>query len=507
MGGVGVASAKGEQPTWGRPKQTRPPVRTVEEDEREAEEEFGKARVSAGAEWGPNDPEQKRPTWESTGGQWYAAKTDAGVRYVWSLPVGAERGKSYDVVIALHPSGESARWIMTSHAAGGGAAGGARFLPGNVVVGVDGLTATATNAERRRFAVGPETIGAMRDVVLQMTRTLPGRRFYLYASGDAADFGMAFAARFPALADGLVLHRINRAAEAGFRGSAPIVLLHGAKDSMTPVGRALMARSAFEEKGHTGVRVRVLPSFNDYPNPVRAAECFEWVAAVQAESAAEVVERVRSMLRPKAADEYGYQAPVWFAGAWEALGRVTGRETAGKWKAPAGAVGDKVMAEARALEAAIDAHAAKHVEELRKIVTGAGSLTALDGSPAAAWMWHAREDFRGVPAMEAFVVEMGYDALLAEQMRSAAALTERWGQTRDPMGRAEALPEFLAASCAAPTLPVGIVSTLRAAARANDGVLPEELQEMMEAANNVERTWNEGPRAYRNVWRQWRLPE
>lgn len=502
--GFPVAAASA-QPTWGRPKQTRPQVGTEAEQEQDSEEELGRAKTSPGADWGDNaaDPDQKNPSWDAKPGEWYAAKTDAGVRYVWSLPVEAERGKSYDVFISLHPAGENARWIIGSHA---DVNTEARFRPRDIVVGVDGLTATASSDEHRRFAVGPEPIMAMRDVALQMTRTLPGRRFYLYATADASDFALAFAARFPALADGVLVYRLDRAAEFGFKGTAPMVFMHGARDSRTPLARSLQARAAFEEKGHTGVRLRVLPSFNDYPNPVRASECLDWIVAVQADSASEVLDRVKRILTPKPADQFSYVAPVWFSGAYEALGRITGRETPGKWK-PASGISDEALAEATALERAIDAHAAKHVEELKKLVTAPESLAAMDGSPAPAWLWHAREDFRGVPAMEAYITELSYDATLAEHLSAAADLASRWDQTQDPLERVEALPEFLPGACLAPTLPFGMAGAFRIAAKQSEQGLPEDLNELNEAAANVDKTWNEGPRAYRDVWRQWRLPE
>lgn len=554
------------QPTWGKPKETRPRPANTPDDEPMDEDLIGdpdapsrsrgerprEARVSEAGVWKDGDPQRKKPTEECEGDVWYAATSEpgnatgnGGVRYLWVTPAGFDRSKSYDLVVILHPSQSNVFWGMHAHANSDPATGG-RFRPDQIVVCVDGLTVTGKGAERRSFVVGSDTVMAFRDVMLELSRSFPIRRMYLYGSESGADFAIAFSQRFPALADGVVAYRASAAVQqfAG-KGRMPLVFVQGAKDGLLPLATSIENHRAFIDAGHAGVRLRVLPGFNDYPNPVRVSECIDWMLAMNARgdgAAEEVLHAARGMLEPKESDESGYVGPVWFSGAYEALSRITGTPEGGiigaagdnvgerLWRSlgasgkaakdgargGGGEISDETLAAASTLQGEIETHAKRHVSEIQKLMNPqasgtstemeAGGLPVPDGSPAAAWLWHFRQDFRGVAPAEAYIAAIGYDEAVQTHMVNAQTMAKALRDAQDPQGQVEVAAVWIGRVFLAPTLPLSIGAAAQLSTKQlqdhQEGLSPE-VQESLEMIANVDRTWTEGARAYRKVWREW----
>lgn len=557
------------QPTWGRPKETRPrPAAPVEEEPIE-EDEIGdpdaprpvrgtparEAKVSEAGAWKDGDPERKKPTEECQGDVWYAATStpadatkQGGVRYLWVTPAEFSRGKSYDLVVILHPSQNNVFWGMHTHA-NSDPETGERFRPDQIVVSVDGLTVTGTSAERRSFVVGPDTLAAFRDVMLELSQSFPIRRMYLYGSESGADFAVAFSQRFPALVDGVVAYRASAAVlPLASKGRMPLVFVHGAKDSVLPLAVSLANHRAFVDAGHAGVRLRILPEFNDFPNAVCASECIDWMLAMNARgdgAPEEALHAVRAILKPKQPDEFDYVGPVWFSGAYEALSRITGTPEGGVvvasdgetpterlWRSlgasgksakdvargggGGGGISDETLAAASTLQGQIETHALRHIAEIQKITnpdaSGAapaldtGALPAPDGSPAAAWLWHLRQDFRGVTPVETFIAAMGYDEAVKTHIENAREMNKALRRVREPEELIEIATEWVGRVYLAPTLPISVKAAAQQIAQNADGGQPDlapEVQESLEMVTNVDRTWAEGAKAYRKIWSEW----
>lgn len=550
VSGVMVLNAAAfAQPTWGRPKTNKPDNANTAPDENNPAGE-GTGLVDAPGRWTDNDPEQKQPAPDGEPGVWYAARTQGGKgqRYLWVLPESFEKGKGYDVIVLLHPKGQSVRFGLSTHSTID-AENGNRFRPEDIFICMDGLSVVGRTQDDRGFVPSEQSILAFRESMLEFSRQFPVRRFYLYGVGTGADFALAFATRFPALAEGLLLYRptglSGELVSKGARPQVPVVILHGARDSTQNIGVTIALHRMLVESGCATARFRALPAFNHYPNPVRVSECVDWAAAMNATDPAEVLERARAILEFKGQDELGYVGPVWFTGAYEALSRITGKGAggdgggansatssakpagagsgsgksaeadgaSGPWKKLEG-VTDEVLAGATALQSAIEAHAELHIAGIRAALGGTGAEVGAsvsaedivpDGTPTAALLWHMRQDFRGVENVESFVSSLGYDTLLDTHVAVAADLVEAYDEERQPDERAELAARYVPSCFLAPTLPMLIGEAASAAEK--KGELDEELLEFVELLNNVEKTWGEGGRAYAKLWRQWSLPE
>lgn len=506
--GVVVGRAEG-QPTFGKPKQAGRPVQ-----EAEPSPEPGESRpvnTPPVREWREGDPERRAPSMDAEGGKVYAWKTGEGVRYAWSLPFGFERGEAYTVVVMLHPAGQDFRWGFSTHAR---TAEG--FRPGDILVSVDGLAGDERRPDQRSFEVNEKNMVRFRDIMLEITRAFPSKHLILYGRGGkpmgeeegkvawgGGGFAVAFAGSFPALADGVLVHAGGIDERMAVKSTVPIVFMHGAKDPSTPLRATLDAQAAFVAKKHERVRVRVLRGFNDFPNPARASECISYLEGMLAAEGEEAISAAREMLRPKAADDFGYRAPVWYAGAHEVLERLGG---AGEWGLKE--AGESLQLEARGIQDSIEKEAERHSAALGEIVQAeSANELALDGGAWIGYLMAFRDDFRGVPSAEQYVAGLGLDGVMKVQAEKAEEVMTAWGMRGESASAGEAYETIvgLLPSCYLyEALPVELVPWLRAATRKADQLgLSDEGKGAFEYATLMEQGWREGLDAYARVWREW----
>lgn len=495
-----VAASALAQPTFGKP---RPRPRPDAETAAPAPNAPAEAPTAPGwTEWREGDPERRAPTSDAEAGKAYAWKTSEGLRYTWTLPKDFKKGEGYDLVVLCHPDRADFRWGTQNHPAPA-TAGERGFRPGDIVVGLDGTTANERNPDMRSFEVRPESIVQFRDLVLEISRTFPVNRIYFYGMGGGGEFLQCFAAAFPALTDGVVVHGCAAPHECVKKGNTPLVLLHGAKDLIVPLHAAFDARRAYTDVDHANVRLRVLQSFNDFPNPVRASECLDWVKAMRTDDAAQALASVRAMLTPKRPDEYEYRTTVWFGAARQALSRLVG-EGEGVIKD----VPDDVAAAARGLIEKIEAQGAAHVAALRPMINAQG-LTAqsLDGG---AWLGHLiamREDFRGVASVEKFIGEIGFDDLLVSHDDTAMGFAEMWSPDGDAKSSFEDAADVIQRCWLSQFLPLDLGPRMRFFARKADELkLSPDALEKYAYFQNWEKGWKDGLEAYEGLWRKWEGP-
>lgn len=479
-------------------------------------------------EWAESDPPRKAPARDVEPGKTYAWRSADGLRYSYSIPVSYKAGEGYDIVVICHPANSDFRWGIGNNL--GTVTGGSddaptrTFRPDSIIVSPDGPGALGSHAERRAFPCTAAAAVRFRDFLLELSRTMPGKRIFLYGYGGGGDpelggaggqFVLLFSGLFPALSDGVVAYGGGLPTGEGYkivRSNVPIVLMHGVKNAMVPYAAALEALEANTAEGNRLVRLRALRAYNDYPNPVRVSESIDYLTGVRTDDARECLRCVEALLTPKPPDEYDYTAPVWYAGARELLGRILDEPGPVTGEAPfegSKSAPEAVKARARELVALIEAEAAKHVEAIRNSMpsdTACADLY-LDGGP---WLGHliaARDDFRGVDAMEQFASRIGFDAASESHAAEAAALREAWNPT-DEVESFEAAVTHLPRCFLCEAVPVDLVARTKAWKRKAQGAeisIDPGALEGFEHITNWDDGYRRGLDAYRDIWRRWRF--
>jgi predicted esterase len=368
-----------------------------------------------------------------------------GLRFTWALPKDFKRGQSYDLVVICHGTGLDYRW---GHANMKPSA----FRPGNIVVSVDG-TSEADDGTRVFLGERRDAID-FRDFVLEMSRSFPVDRIFLYGHSQGSFFVLYVAGQFPGLTEGVVAHASGAWTNTQLKGgiqSVPIAFMHGTADPVIPYAQSVGARDAFRDAGHESLLVRRLNGYNHWPNAVRASECIDWCAGMSTTRAETALAAAEALLAPKPKDEYGFECPPPFGGAYQVLKRVT-LETEHHVED----ADDEQRAKAKSMLERVDALAAKHVEALKKDVKSAGDLVLGLGEGEGAWLGHllaVREDFRGIPAVEAYLTEIGYDEAAAAQNEAAGKLAEVWFSSRPDKNKFEVACNTLGECFLLDTLP------------------------------------------------------
>ncbi len=361
-----------------------------------------------------DDPPRLEPTLDTQAGRAWAWTSAAGLRYTWVLPGGMAQGEKRDLVVICHGSGLDYRWGAANNKPG-------EFRPDDIVVSVDGPSPGSN--ESRLFMGSKEDGEAFASFLTEMRAAFPVRHVYLYGHSQGGFFVAFFMGEHPDAVDGVVAHASgawnwSRLPEEALR--VPIVFMHGTADVVVPYGQSVGARDWYREKGHPMVHLRRLPGYNHWPNATRAGECIDWCRGMRTDDPAEALASARAILKPKPADEYEYQCPVWFSGAADVLRRLM---KVGVFADSPGL--EAARREAGDLLARIEAEGTRHVDVLRKDVSAREDLT-LDGG---AWIGHLvaiREDFRGVGPVEDYMKEIGFDDELAKQSKASVELVQRW---------------------------------------------------------------------------------
>jgi pimeloyl-ACP methyl ester carboxylesterase len=488
------------QPTFGRPKQSRPKLTDDQPSQPPPIDE-----TATPNDWTDADPPRVDPSPDAAPGVWHTAKTQDGFRYAWSYPAKFEKTKAYNLVIILHPENSDFRWGMNAHTRGTGGQGQRNFRENDIVVSIDGVTANPKRPSLRTFEVSKENAMKFRDVVLELSRTLPTQRIYLYGKGEGGAFAAAFVTAFPALAEGVVCHASELPENALHASSCPIVLVHGAKDQFVPLSTSAKALDDLEAGGHTQARLRVLRSFNDFTNQSQIDLAIESIEAVRNQDGAEALASVERLLTPRGGDEYGYRTAPWYAASYGALKRITTTKDPKFTTAP-----DKAtIARAEVLMKAIDDEAAAHVQRLRELIgPGDARTLALDGGPWLGYLIAFRDDFRGVPNAEALFRDLAWELVYPQHAEVARSFGEAWTSDETDTQKFVAATESLPNCFLVESLPVDLLARARVCMRKADELdVPQSARDRFEFVTLWEQGWRTGLTEYEKRWSKWRPPK
>jgi hypothetical protein len=507
------------QPTFGRPKDTRP----EEPDPATTAKPTGQSpkplAVPPVELWRDDDPARLRPITGAEAGEVYAWQFQDGTRFAYSLPEGFDRRQTHNVIVLLHPARTDFRWGLANHPRPGGPRAGrssAMFRPRDIVVSIDGLGGDPRAPNQRYFDPDQRNMVRFRDILLEVTRTFPVRRIYLYGSGDApldaesgggggGGFVAAFTGAFPALADGAIVHASGLFPDSASKNTVPIIFLHGDKDALTPLRRAADAVNAFKAMDHSNVRLRVIRGFNDYPSSARAAECISDLIGRSDDDPERVLTEARELLQRTGPDEFNFVAAPWFGAGYEVLGRLTGDT-----KPAVDDVPEQLKAEATALRAQVVAHAERCIDSIKAMLkTDDLRSLPIDGGPWLGALPALRDDFRGVPIVDAFAAEIGYDVLAAEHDDGAIELHGAWEERQTEEGATlESILRILPQAYLSPSLPPQLSGWTRAALRKADELdIPPDIRTRAEFIQLLDQGQREGLSAYLRLHRSWELPE
>jgi hypothetical protein len=250
------------------------------------------------------------------------------------------------------------------------------------------------------------------------------------------------------------------------------------------------------------VQLRRLDRYNHWPNADRTSECIDWCLGLMAADPEEVLARAEAMLRPKGVDRYAYEAPPWYSGARDVLGRFEGLGPHGFSQLVRDELPAPLKDRAASLIESVEAAGAVHVAMLRERI-GAPEDLKLDGG---AWLGHlaaVREDLRGVRAVEEYVALIGYDEAMARHREAGRAIFDAW------YGQGEPGEKFVAAVTALPecflldTLPFGFADAMPGwFSNAEELGIPLESRRLYRNFAMWKSGWDEGRKRYRQLWKQ-----
>lgn len=344
-------------------------------------------------------------------------QVDEFLKYTWSLPEGFD-GSARDVVIILPGTGLDHRWgpRVYEHAT---------WRPGDIVISIDGT---------RELVVGGRTFGKdardatiFRDATLEIIRAFPTRRIYLYGHNEGAFFTLLAATSFPRLYNGIVVHGgglWNSTRVGPSPRGVPICFLHGTEDQVAPYLWAVDARDELVKNGFRIVGLRRVYGHKHEPEPGEASACIDFVMGMTTDKPEEAIELARRMLSSQ-----NGRTPM-FGLADAVLARLELSADKEAWPRGFKEISEDAKREGAGVRLQIQTLGLRHAGALRAQIKDAQGLRQplleMD-TPTPAWIGHllaAREDWRGVEAIEALAADLKLDEVLAEHDAAARVLME-----------------------------------------------------------------------------------
>ncbi len=439
-----------------------------------------------------DDPKRREPAADAPPLQVFAWSSQGGLRYTWVLPEGYDAQQPRHLTVILHGTGLDYRWGHWNNKPG-------IFRAGDVVVSVDG---TSPGEGDTRLFLGEEADArAFRDLLQELRATFAVDRVYLYGHSQGGFFVVYYAGEFPDTVSGVVAHASgawNWSKTPKALKEVAIAFMHGTADPVVPYRQSPGSRDHYAKLKFPLLHLRRLDRYTHWPNAVRATETLDWCQGMTSSTPEEALACAMRMLREKPPDEYQWQTLVDYSGARVVLERLTG-----KGPAPFEGVSPDLVSEAKQWIAAIEKAADEHVSAVKKELPKKG-LVLEEGS----WLGHLiplREDFRGVPAVEALVEQLGYDKKQADHGRAADLIWRAWSESQAPEAVIEAVAEKLGQAFLTDGLPAELSDKMDSWL-AQDLELSSQVRKKLADFECWQRGWKEGLEEYGKLWKDWKGP-
>lgn len=422
----------------------------------------------------------------------FQSTTENGLRYIWWLPEDYDPAHPRNLTLILHGTGLDYRWGPANNAPG-------RFRPDDVVISVDGPT---PNGETRLFMDSKHDVDALHDCIEEWRRGFAIDRVFLYGHSQGSFFATYYAGERPKDVAGVVAHASGVWLQTKFDkrlSDIAISFLHGTHDPVVPFRQSVGARDEAWKVGLDLVHLRRIAYYNHWPNDVRASEELDWCEAMTSQDPARVLELGVRLLTPKLSPQEGYPTCVPFSGAREVLRRF---EKGAKRELEA--ADDAQRARAKKLIAALEDHAQDEVKALSKALP---KKLALDGEDWLGNLVPAREDLRGLAAMEELAKKLDYDALQKRHSQAAGKILDAWYSTKSPADIFEAIVGGLPEAFLFEGFPPELRERMEEwHSKAKELGIKKPLLAKYENYERWKKGWSDGAREREQAWKDWRAP-
>lgn len=367
-------------------------------------------------------PSKLEPSASASTATAFWSKSNHDLRYMWMLPEGYSEEKPRHMTIILHGTGGDYRWGYWNN-----------FTPrhvtlnplraGDIIISVDGTSPGGNDT--RLFLSGKKDIESFATFLAEMRERFAVDQIYLYGHSQGAFFVTLFASHHPDLVGGVVAHAggIWNGVKLGRKmKDVPVVFLHATKEPVVPLLNSVGGRDAMLDAGLELTTLLRMPGYNHWPNSMRVSEAIDWCEGMTSTDPERVLELAKELARHKGPDSYQYEITPALGLSYQVAMRLMGSERSdyGIDEVPL-----KIAAQGKDLTDAINKHGKAMVKELKKSFSR--KLT-LDGDKPLGMLLAVREDYRGVPSVEEWYGDMGFDKTLKKQRKKASKLYDAYWQ-------------------------------------------------------------------------------
>ncbi len=304
-------------------------------------------------------------------------KSAGGIDFEYYVPPSYDPERGANLTVVLHGNGLDHRWTFWNHPAG-------EFRPDDIIVSPDG---TSPLNGVNEFLGGSDDVERFHALLQELEGHWKVNQTFLYGHSQGSFFVFFYAGEHPEDVDGVCGHASGawmgtKTSKAGQRQA--IGILHGTDDHV-PYGQGVGARTMYEDAKYPLVHLRTLFDWPHRPHWMQAESVLSWcegMTSTDPDRVERCLEELAEEDRPMGVDWGALYAVA------ERLGALDGAT-------------QKQKNLGKRLADAVDDLATRHLAEITKSA-GKGKLSDLR---AGAWSGHLTrlvEDFRGVPAFEAF---------------------------------------------------------------------------------------------------------
>jgi predicted esterase len=441
-----------------------------------------------------DDIEDKPPDGMAKPLKAYGWKSKNDLRFVWWLPKDYDPEKPRNMTVICHGTGLDFRWGYWNNRPG-------IFRPDDIVVSVDGPT---PDRDSRLFMGEKKDADAFSAFLTEMRGAFAVDRVFLYGHSQGGFFVVYFAGEHPDQVAGVVAHASgawNWSKTKGDVQKVAVAFMHGSSDPVVPYIQSPGSRDAYAKAGFDRLYLRRLDRYEHWPNAVRATESLNWCQGMTAKTPAEALACALDILRVKKPDEYQWTTIVGFAGARDVLRRIEK-----KGPAPFEDVPEDVAAQAAEWVKKIEDAGAEHVAAIKAELKGKKNLKLEEG----AWIGRLvpmREDYRGVDSVEAYLQEIGFDALAKGQEKAGLAIRAAWDPDKDPKKSYEAMVDNIGKAFLFDGIPPGTADKMKEWNAAAKKLKISAIEQKKYADYETwQKGWEDGLKAYEETWKKWKGP-